>query len=280
MLIRYRTNSSCTIQNFKDDVNNIILGNIASVNDLSSGADKVNSVMYGTYPVGTYARVNASTFTYSKAHNSINGYTHYIRMAYDSTKMTTLALAQSYTSGTDTLVNSYTQTVNIQTSPYSIYKKFGIDIIVSSKMLVLFAPASGQFIGVIDLGHSTTTRTYTNSMLTMMQDFNNVPNYGVNSGNPLLANSGGTIPYMYNYDTAGYSTIITGIGGAQTSKKPSGNGTSVIFENPAFTNSSGAVNLMQGCYRIPFLSFSGVQVYKDSSNLYRLTVNDISLLVD
>ena len=115
MLVRYRTNTSCTLQNFKDDVNNIILGNIATLNDLSSGADKVNSQLYGTYPVGTYTRVNATTYTYSKVHNdATTGKTHYFRLGYDSTTMSTISLAQSYTSGTDTLVNSFAKTVNIR----------------------------------------------------------------------------------------------------------------------------------------------------------------------
>ena len=274
MLIRYRTNSSCTLQNFKDDVNNIILGNIATVNDLSSGADKVNSQMYGTYPTGTYARVNASTYTYSKLHNDTNASkTHYFRLNFDSTTMSNISLAQSYTSGSDTLVNSFVKTVNIKPVPYETFYKSGIDIIVSNKMIAIFAPQTGGLHGILDLGHSSTTRTYTDSMLMIMQDFNNVPGVGAN------LNTGGTIPYIYNYDTPGYATLTTGIQGVQTIRKAVGT-TSVVFENPAFTASSGASNLMYGCFRIPYCCFSGVQIYKDASNLYRLTANDISLLVD
>ena len=280
MLVRYRLNSTCTLQNFKDDINNIIMGNVSNVANLSAGASQINSAIYGTYTPSIYTRVNATTYTYSKAHSSIAGYTHYFRLTYDSTKLTTIALAQSYTSGTDTLVNSSASTVNIQIFTFNSGMPLGIDIIVSNKMLAFFAPQSGALLGIIDMGHSSTTLTYTNSMLMMLQDFNNLPNYGVNSQNALLANTGGTIPYIYNYDTASYSTVTAGIGGAQTTRKGGGNGVTMLFENPTFTNSSGAVNLMYGVYRIPFLSFSGIQIYKNASNLYRLTLNDISLLVD
>ena len=139
MLVRYRTNSSCTLQNFKDDVNNIILGNITAVANLSSGADKVNSQMYGTYPTGTYARVNATTYTYGKVHNdATTSKTHYFRLNYDSTTLANIALAASYTSGTDTLVNSAVAVENIAPVPYSSFYKEGIDIIVSNKILAFF----------------------------------------------------------------------------------------------------------------------------------------------
>lgn len=61
MLVRYRMNSSCTLANFQSDINAIILGTAASVNDLSSGCDKSNSSMLGAYPTGTYAKVNNPT---------------------------------------------------------------------------------------------------------------------------------------------------------------------------------------------------------------------------
>jgi hypothetical protein len=280
MLVRYRINSTCTLANFQTDINNIILGNIATTADLSSGADKTNSVVLGTYTTGIYNKVNASTYTYSKAHNSITGYTHYFRLTFDATQLTTIALAQSYTSGTDTLVNSSATTVNIQRFTFNSVLQNGIDIIVSNKMLVFFAPQSGVLIGIVDLGHSATTRAYTNSMLMVLQDFGNVPNWGATSQSTILANTGGTIPYTYNYDTASYATVVTGISGAQTTRKTNTPGSTTIFENPLFCNGGGAANLMYGCYRIPYLSFNGVQLYKDASNLYRLTVYDNSLLVD
>lgn len=283
MLVRYRTNSSCTLQNFKDDINGLITGTLSTVASLSSGANKTASIIYGSYPSGTYARVNGTTYTYSKVHNdATTSKTHYFRLNFDASlsKLNTIQLAQSYTSGTDTLVNSYTSTTNIVTSPYSVLKPFGIDIIISNKILAFFAPASGVLIGIVDLGHSSTTRAYTDSMLMGIQDFINVPGYGPNSTSTILGNKGMVIPYSYNYENSAYSTIITGIDGVQSKKKPAGPGTTRLFENPAFTLGDGAASLLYGVFTIPFLTFSGIQTYKNASNAYRLTVNDISLLVD
>jgi len=61
MLARYRMNSSCTLANFQSDMNAMILGTAATVNDLSSGCDKANSSFIGGYPTGTYARVDNPT---------------------------------------------------------------------------------------------------------------------------------------------------------------------------------------------------------------------------
>lgn len=265
--------------NMQTDINNIIVGNVTNVANLSSGADTANSAMYGSYTSSIFTRANATTFTYSKVHNdATTGKTHYFRLGYDSTQLANISLAQSYISGTDTLVNSSTFTTNIQRFTFNPTVQNGIDIIVSNQMLAFFAPQSGTFIGIIDIGHNSATRTYTNSMLMMFQDFTNVPNYGVYSQSTTLSNTGGTIPYIYSYDTLSYATVTTGIGGLQTTRKPAGNGITQVFENPMFTNGGGAGNLMYGCYRIPVLSFSGLQLYKDASNSYRLTVNDISLL--
>lgn len=61
MLARYRMNASCTVANFQSDMNAMILGTAATVNNLSSGCDKANSSFIGGYPTGTYARVDSPT---------------------------------------------------------------------------------------------------------------------------------------------------------------------------------------------------------------------------
>jgi hypothetical protein len=279
MLVRYRVNSSCTIENFKTDINNIILGNVTTVSNLSAGADQTNSEIYGTYPTAIYARVNGTTYTYSKLHNSFPGAINYVRLTFDSTKMTTIALAQSYTSGTDTLVNSYALTVNLLPVTFSSVLRNGIDIIVSDKILAFFAPEQSVLTAIVDLGNTTTTRNFTDSMLMMMQDFTNVPEWGKFVGGA-LENTGGVIPYSYSYDTNAYGTVITGIGGVSTALKTFPNGDTVVFENPLFCTGGGATNLMYGCFRVPRLTFNGLQLYKDSANLYRLTIFDNSILVD
>jgi hypothetical protein len=263
----------------KDDINNIILGNIATVNDLSNGADKVNSVMYGTYPAAIYARVNGSTYTYSKVHNdATTSKTHYFRLNYNSDTLNTVSLAASYTSGTDTLVNSgVSATLGLRPVGYSSFYQNGIDIIVSNKMLALFG--FGVLFSVGDLGHNSISRTNANSMLMSINDFNSIPNWGPQGVTVNVSNTG-LIPYTYLYSTNGYGSLTSTVEASLAYRVASGNGTTVITENPLFLTGLGPVHLMYGCFRLPTNTFSGTQIYRDASNAYRLANNDISLLVD
>lgn len=276
MLVRYRLNSSCTIENFKSDLNAIITGAVTTTADLSSGCDKPNSSVIGTYPTGTYTRVNETTFTYSKAHNVIAGYTHYFRLTFDSTKLTTWDLAQSYTTETDTLVNSSTKTVNIKRFTFDSNYPSGIDIIVSNKCIFIQAMQSGgTMLGIFDLGHSGVTRSYTDSMLMAFQDMRNVINYG--------ANTGVTIPYTYNFDTRSYASNTSVHLTSTPLQKWTSTQQVAILENPVFATSTpngSTLNLIYALYKIPNTSFAGIQTYKDASNLYRLALNDYSILVD
>lgn len=280
MLVRYRMNSSCTLANMQTDINNIILGNITSVGQLSAGADQTNSAIYGSYPSGTpYTRVNGTTYTYSKVHNdATTSKTHYFRLNFDATRLTNINLAQSYTSGTDTLVNSSTSpTMNIGPSTFNVAAQNGLDIVVSNKMVAFFG--FGVLMSIIDIGHNSTTRANANSMLMMISDFTNTPNWGPN-GITLNASTGAIVPYTYLYGTNAYGTLTSSIDGALVPRINGGNGVTVISENPLFFTAQGATNLMYGCYRLPYLTFNGTQIYKDATNAYRLTSNDISLLVD
>jgi hypothetical protein len=62
MLVRYRMNSSCTLENMRADIDAIIQGT-ATFNgsgvptNLSAGCDTANSIKYGTYPSAKYAKV-------------------------------------------------------------------------------------------------------------------------------------------------------------------------------------------------------------------------------
>lgn len=106
MLVRYRMNSSITIEQFKDDIHKIITGQITAVADLSAGCDKTNSQVLGPYPSGIYTAVDTASFTYSKVHNEYSGVTHYFRLGFDNDVMNSWTLSNSYTSETNTLVNS------------------------------------------------------------------------------------------------------------------------------------------------------------------------------
>ena len=276
MLVRYRTTGNQSLANFQSDLNSIITGGVAAVTDLSAPARTYSSI-YGTYPSGIYQRVNATTYTYSKAHNVIGGYTHYFRLGFSATQLTTWDLAQSYTSGTDTLVNTYQKTglaIN-PTINYDPNYPVGIDIILSNKAFVIQAVQSNQILGVFDLGHNGVTRAYSSSMLMAFQDMQNVINYG--------ANTGVLIPYTYNFDTLSYSNNTSGHVNITPLKKFTATSNLAVFENPVYCTSTpngSTINLMYSLYKIPTAAFSGIQLYQDSSSLYRLSMNDYSILVN
>ena len=276
MLVRYRTTGNQTLANFQTDLNAIITGGVGATTDLTSPA-RTYSTIYGTYPNGIYSRVNSTTYTYSKAHNVVSGYTHYFRFGFSATQLTTWDLAQSYTSGTDTLVNTYQKTgLNINpTINYDANYPIGMDIIISSKAFFIQAIQSNQALGVFDLGHNGVTRAYTSSMLMAFQDMQNVINYG--------ANTGVLIPWTYSFDTLSYANNTSGHANITPVKKFTATSNLAVFENPVYCTSTpngSTINLMYSLYKIPTAAFSGIQLYQDSSSLYRLSLNDYSILVN
>ena len=62
MLVRYRMNSSCTVDNMRADINAIIAGTATFdgsgvPTNLSAGCNTAASIKYGTYPSAKYAKV-------------------------------------------------------------------------------------------------------------------------------------------------------------------------------------------------------------------------------
>lgn len=62
MLVRYRMNSSCTVDNMRADINAIIAGTATFdangvPTNLSAGCNTTASIKYGTYPSAKYAKV-------------------------------------------------------------------------------------------------------------------------------------------------------------------------------------------------------------------------------
>lgn len=111
MLVKYRMVAGATLADMKADIHKIIAGQITTVADFSSSCDKTNTVIYGSYPTGVYTVENAGTYTYSKTHNQDSSYKHYFRLVWGATYLDQIILAQGYTSGTNTLVNSTTSSV-------------------------------------------------------------------------------------------------------------------------------------------------------------------------
>lgn len=270
MLVRYRTNAGCTLANFQTDLNNIILGNITDVTQLSAGANTGASQIYGSYPTGRYVRVNETSFTYSKRHSTEATYTHYFRFTFDTLGITNLALAQSYNSGTDALLNSSSVAMVLFPVAYSTATTCGIDILVTDKCIMMLSTilSSQEKYSISDLGHTGVTRQYTDSMLMSLNR-----HYNTAGGVAVLC------PYTYNFDISGYSPLTVEAQLITSSRKGAGPGITTVFENPMF-GLFQAPALICGTYKISSQTFFGQQIYKDASDNYRLSVNDLTFLVD
>lgn len=261
MIFRYRMLSTCTYANMKADITGILTGTITSTGGLSAGADTANCAVYGTYPSGIYSVSNSGTSTYAKIHNTYNTYTHYFRMGWDgSASLTTISLAQSYTSGTDTLVNSYTYTLP---TALGLQSYAPIDIIVTNSCVFLSNPAYGLNIGIFDIGHSGLTRAFTSSALMMFLPF---------TSDTIT----GTIPYTYNLLL---TTPTYGVGSTQNityllpNRIPYNSaGNLAVMENPPFTYSligGNSVNAVYGLNKIFDQLYAPRSVYSDGSGTYR-----------
>ena len=239
---------SITVAQFTADIVGLIDGSITSTSGLSAGADKTNSAISGTYPSGAYSKVGASTNTFSKVHSADNTYTHYFRMTFDSTKMTTFSVAQSYTSGTDTLVNSVGYTVNVTPNTYFSSAQYpsGLNIVITSKCIWFSSMTSGISFGLFDLGANGITATYADNMK-MAYINTTTATYG--------------IPYAYSL-LGGLSAYgaITGSLTDITSPTLSTNiaGTTMIIENPTFVSNINQGYASYGVYNLFKLSNTSI----------------------
>lgn len=386
MLVRYRMNSTANVTTMRTDVDKIIRGLASSTGDLSVGCDTANTTFYGTYPSGKYSQVGtaATTDTYSKIHNDYGDVTHYFRLTYDAAQLTTMTLAQSYTAGTDTLVNSrevvkyrnigsvfgsfngsiftvndvgrlylsytlqagdiigrtydpiyltgylqntqnggyYIETPDAlgsttissqltgsagstgtysmsttQTTPYGNYNPgftfwqvfrpvsanvspfiyntntvpYGMDIVVSSKMIYISSPYHQTQLGIFDIGKNGISRLYANNMLMAGIDVNQ-------------EKCGATIPYTYKFTTNTYGPQ-TGVSLNSTNpqKKFNANTQLVIVENPVFINqedNGNVVSVVYGLLKLPENTYAAHTTYVDGSSVRRLTTNDYSILTE
>jgi hypothetical protein len=132
MLVRYRMNSSCTVENMRADIDAIIQGT-ATFNgsgvptNLSAGCDTANSIKYGTYPSAKYAKVGTGSIASGTASSiavtvltiggSVTG-TFAVGMKVTGTGVavgTTIVAFGTGTGGAGTYVVSVSQTVSSTT---------------------------------------------------------------------------------------------------------------------------------------------------------------------
>ena len=231
MLIRYRMLSTITNAQFKADLIGIIEGTITSTAQLSAGADAANSSFVGTYPSGRYTKVNAGTNTFSKVHATDNTYTHYFRLTFDAgvglqAMWTTFALAQGYTSGTDTLLNSSSITANIKPNTFISSAQYpsGINIVIDDACIWFSSLTSGNSFGIFDLGSNGVTATYAQNMRMALIS-------------TTATSSNATVPYAYSIagGNSAYTTMTTTIASLATPTLVTNTaGSAMIIENPAF----------------------------------------------
>lgn len=229
MLVKYRMLSTISNANFKADIVGILDGTITSTSGLSAGADTTNSSFVGTYPTSQLTKVNAGTYTFSKIHGTDNTYTHYFRLTFDAgvglaAKMTTFTVAQGYTSGTDTLLNSVAQTVNVSPNTYFSSTQFpsGINIVLTPKCVWFSSLTSGISFGLFDLGNNGITSTYATNMKMAY-----------------INTTAGTFNIPYGYVLSGGLSGYTSLTGNLTSTTTptllsNAGGSAIIVENPAF----------------------------------------------
>ncbi len=230
--------ANITIAQLTTDINGLIDGTISSVSGLSAGVDKVNSTITGTYPSGIYTKVGASTNTFSKVHNEDSNYTHYFRLNYSATMLANIAVAQSYTAGSDTLVNSQTYTANIAPNTYTTTSQFpsGINIVITRKSLYFSSQTSGVNAGIFDLGSNTITNSFASNMKMSFIRLND-QTYG--------------LPYAYSLSgpTSGYSAFTGNLVNLTTPTFVSNiSNAGVIIENPVFISHVNQGHSMYGVY--------------------------------
>jgi hypothetical protein len=248
MIIKYRMLSGITIQQFQNDIAGLIDGTITSVSGLSAGCDIANSSITGTYPAGKYSRVNGTTFTFSKVHSTDNTRTHFFRLTFSASALTNIALAQSYVSGTDTLVNSSSYAVTVTPNAYNtrnISTASGVTIVITDSCINFTSLYSGVSFGIHDLGENGITSTYTDSMkMTYVR----------------LNDNSFSIPYTHNLigRLSSYVTIagvFQTVGSFSPSIVSNNTGTStIIVESPVFITAATqayAVFAVLGLQRIP-----------------------------
>jgi hypothetical protein len=132
MLVRYRMNSTCTVENMRADIDAIIQGTATFdgsgvPTNLSAGCDTANSIKYGTYPSAKYAKVGTGATASGTASSiastvltvggSVTG-TFVVGMKVTGTGVavgTTIVALGTGTGGSGTYVVSVCQTVSSTT---------------------------------------------------------------------------------------------------------------------------------------------------------------------
>jgi hypothetical protein len=154
---------------------------------------------------------------------------------------------------------------NARNSPY------GIDIVVSTKMIYISSPYSGSHVGIFDIGKNGVGRIYTDNMLMA----------GVDMRQEVF---GSTIPYTYKFNTNTYGAQ-TGLGLSSISPLKEFNSSYelVVIENPVFMyqeDNGNVASVVYGLVKLPENTYGSSATYTDGSAVRRLTINDYAILTE
>ena len=163
--------------------------------------------------------------------------------------------------GAEVKLNTY----NALTAPY------GIDIVVSSKLLYISSPYSGAQLGIFDIGKNGVSRTYTDNMLMA----------GIDMQQEVF---GSTLSYTYKFNTNTYGAQ-TGLSLNSISplKRFNSSNELMVIENPVFMyqeDSGNVASVIYGLMKLPENTYASHITYTDASAVRRLTINDYAILTE
>jgi hypothetical protein len=156
-------------------------------------------------------------------------------------------------------------TYSAQTAPY------GIDIVVSTKLIYISSPYSGAQLGMFDIGKNGVSRIYTNNMLMA----------GIDMQQELF---GSTVPYTYKFNTNTYGAQTgMSLGSISPIKKFNSSSEVLVIENPVFIyqeDTGNVASVIYGLMKLPENTYASNITYTDASAVRRLTINDYAILTE
>jgi len=154
---------------------------------------------------------------------------------------------------------------NAQTAPY------GIDIVVSTKMIYISSPYSGSHVGVFDIGKNGVSRIYTSNMLMAGIDMQQEV-FGI------------TIPYTYKFSTNTYgSQTGLSLNYITPQKRFNSDSALIVIENPTFVfqeDNGSVLSVVYGLLKLPENTYISNITYADAGSVRRITINDYAILTE
>ena len=164
------------------------------------------------------------------------------------------------------------QSVEIDINRFDVSEApYGIDIVVSTKMIYISSPYSGAHVGVFDIGKNGVSRIYTGNMLMA----------GMDLSQELF---GTTIPYTYKFSTNTFGTQQgLSLNSISPRKRFNADAALIVIENPTFIfqeDNGSVLSVAYGLLKLPENTFSSSITYADAGSVRRITINDYAILTE